>query len=151
MRRKVRCLNLLEKVFWVVFTAIEKPATGLSQLLLEWRGPQKLSFSAWHEWKWTNFFLFRSSPEPSASIANRTLCPWEEKLSESRCPHFFLNWAPRHEGVLGEWRYSCTHSLTSTLDGGEWSVSRAGRFTLRERAPGTNCTRVYPKVSGLSQ
>jgi hypothetical protein len=22
-----------------------------------------------------------------------------------------FNWAPRHEGVLGEWRYSSTHSL----------------------------------------
>jgi len=30
---------------------------------------------------------------------------------------------PRHEGVLGEWRYSSTHSLTSVLDGGEWSAS----------------------------
>jgi len=28
--------------------------------------------------------------------------------------------------------------LTSTLDGGEWSASRPGRFTLRERAPGTH-------------
>jgi cation transport regulator ChaC len=26
-------------------------------------------------------------------------------------------WAPRHEGVLGEWRYSATHSLTSALVG----------------------------------
>jgi len=24
-----------------------------------------------------------------------------------------------HEGVLGEWRYSSTHSLTSALDGGK--------------------------------
>jgi hypothetical protein len=24
-----------------------------------------------------------------------------------------------HEGVLGEWMYSSTHSLTSALDGGE--------------------------------
>jgi hypothetical protein len=24
-----------------------------------------------------------------------------------------LNYAPHHEGVLGEWRYSSTHSLTS--------------------------------------
>jgi hypothetical protein len=29
-----------------------------------------------------------------------------------------LNWAPRHKDVLGEWRYSSTHSLTSALDGG---------------------------------
>jgi hypothetical protein len=27
------------------------------------------------------------------------------------------------------WRYSSTHSLTSALDGGEWSASRPGRFT----------------------
>jgi hypothetical protein len=38
---------------------------------------------------------------------------------------------------MGEWRYSSTHSLTSALDGVEWSVSRSGRFTSRERAPGT--------------
>jgi hypothetical protein len=27
--------------------------------------------------------------------------------------------------------------LTSTLDGGEWSASRPGRFTRREKAPGS--------------
>jgi hypothetical protein len=48
----------------------------------------------------------------------------------------WFNWAPRHEGVLGEWRYSPTHSLTSVLDGGEWSASCPGRFTLWERAFG---------------
>jgi hypothetical protein len=45
--------------------------------------------------------------------------------------------SPLHEGLLGEWRYSSTHSLTSALDGGEWSASRPGHFTPRERAPGT--------------
>jgi hypothetical protein len=30
------------------------------------------------------------------------------------------------------------HSLTSTLDGSEWSASRTGRFTPTERARGTN-------------
>jgi hypothetical protein len=50
----------------------------------------------------------------------------------------FFNWAPRHEGVLEEWRYSSTHSLASALDGGEWSTSRPSRFTARERAPGTH-------------
>jgi hypothetical protein len=40
--------------------------------------------------------------------------------------------------IVGEWRYSSTHSLTSTLDGGDWSASRPGRFTPRERAPGTH-------------
>jgi hypothetical protein len=39
------------------------------------------------------------------------------------------------EGLLGKWRYSSTHSLTSALDGDEWSASRAGRFTPRERDP----------------
>jgi hypothetical protein len=38
----------------------------------------------------------------------------------------------------GEWRYSSMHSLTSALDGGEWSASRPDRFTSRKRAPGTH-------------
>jgi hypothetical protein len=50
----------------------------------------------------------------------------------------FFNWVPRHEGILGEWMYSSTHSLTSALDGCEWSASRPGRFILRERARGTH-------------
>jgi hypothetical protein len=37
-----------------------------------------------------------------------------------------------------EWRYSSSRSLTSALDGGEWSASRPGRCTPRERAPGTH-------------
>jgi hypothetical protein len=34
--------------------------------------------------------------------------------------------------------YSSTHSLTSALDGGEWSASHPDRFTLKERSPGTH-------------
>jgi hypothetical protein len=30
------------------------------------------------------------------------------------------------------------HSLTSALDGGEWSALRPGRFISRERAPNTH-------------
>jgi hypothetical protein len=30
------------------------------------------------------------------------------------------------------------HSLTLALDGGEWSASRSGHFTPRERIPGTH-------------
>jgi hypothetical protein len=56
----------------------------------------------------------------------------------SLCFFYFFNWAPRHEGVLGEWRYSFTHSLILALDGGEWSASCPGCFTPRERAPGTH-------------
>jgi hypothetical protein len=35
--------------------------------------------------------------------------------------------------TYSEWRYSSIHSLTSALDGGEWSASR-----LREKAHGTH-------------
>jgi hypothetical protein len=42
------------------------------------------------------------------------------------------------KAYLAEWRYSSTHSLTSALDGGEWSASCPGRFTPKERAPGTH-------------
>jgi hypothetical protein len=37
-----------------------------------------------------------------------------------------------------EWRYSSTHSLTSALDGGEWSASCPCRCTAKKRAPGTH-------------
>jgi hypothetical protein len=39
---------------------------------------------------------------------------------------------------LWELKYSSVHSLTSALDEGGWSVSRPGRFALREGAPGTH-------------
>jgi hypothetical protein len=58
-----------------------------------------------------------------------------------------LNKAPRQEDVLEEWRYSATHSLTSALDGGEWSASRPGRFTPRERALGTRWIRGFTKYN----
>jgi hypothetical protein len=48
-------------------------------------------------------------------------------------------WVPRHEWVLGEWRYSSTYSLTSAVDRDEWSASLSGRVTPRERAPVTHC------------
>jgi hypothetical protein len=53
-------------------------------------------------------------------------------------PVSFFHRALRNEGVLGEWRYSSTHSFTSALDGGECSASRPGRFTRRERASSTH-------------
>jgi len=45
--------------------------------------------------------------------------------------------APRYEGVLGEWKYRATHSLTSALDEGELT-SRPSCFTPKEKAPGTH-------------
>jgi hypothetical protein len=68
------------------------------------------------------------------SVNGSTSLPPEVKVKLSLC----FNWAPHHEGVLGEWRYSSTHSLTSALEWGEWSASRPSRFTPRERAPGTH-------------
>jgi hypothetical protein len=94
-------------------------------------------------------------PTPQATLTTSAgftiLLHWNKKFSEefkmltsllilkvkvklSLC----FNWAPHHEGVLGEVKYSSTHSLTSALDGGEWSASRPGRFTPKERAPGTH-------------
>jgi hypothetical protein len=49
-----------------------------------------------------------------------------------------FSWAPHHKGILGEWRYSFIHPLTSALDGGECSASRPGRFTPRESVPITH-------------
>jgi hypothetical protein len=49
-----------------------------------------------------------------------------------------FNQAPHHEGVLGEWMYNSSHSLTSAVDGDEWSASLPGRFIPKERAPGTH-------------
>jgi hypothetical protein len=63
-------------------------------------------------------------------------CVWEVKGKV--VPVLLFNSGPRHEGVLGEWSCISTQSLTSTLDGGEWSSSRPGRFTPRERDPSTH-------------
>jgi hypothetical protein len=59
----------------------------------------------------------------------------DNKVKVKLCLCF--NWAPRHGGVLEWWSYSSTHSLTSALDGGKRTDSRPGRFTPKERAPGT--------------
>jgi hypothetical protein len=37
---------------------------------------------------------------------------------------------------MGEWRYNLTHLSISALVGGDWSVSRSGRFILWESALG---------------
>jgi len=60
------------------------------------------------------------------------------KLKTTNGDKLFLcfNWTPRPEGVLGEWRHSFTHYLTSGLDGGEWSALCLGSFSPRERTPG---------------
>jgi hypothetical protein len=57
-----------------------------------------------------------------------------KKVKLSQC----FKWAPCHEGILGEWKYSSIHSLTWVLDGGGWSALRPSCFTPRERAPDTH-------------
>jgi hypothetical protein len=52
-------------------------------------------------------------------VKHRDNCRDKVKVKLSLC----FNYAKRHEGLLGEWRYNSTHSLTSALDGGEWSAS----------------------------
>jgi hypothetical protein len=41
------------------------------------------------------------------------------KVKPKIVPVLFFNRSSRHEGLLGEWRYRSTHSLTSALDGDE--------------------------------
>jgi hypothetical protein len=79
-------------------------------------------------------------------IFKRQSCKVKVKVKLSLC----FNWAPRHEGVLGEWRYSTTHSLTSALDGGEWSASRPGRFTPREKACAQSSTTPWRRMGEWS-
>jgi hypothetical protein len=49
-----------------------------------------------------------------------------------------INQVPRHEDVPGS-RAVAPLFLASTLDGGEWSTSRPGRFIPGETATGTHC------------
>jgi hypothetical protein len=51
-----------------------------------------------------------------------------------------FNWAPPHKGLLGSGGIAPL-TLTPALDGSEWSASRPGRFTPKERAPGTHWIR----------
>jgi hypothetical protein len=81
----------------------------------------------------------KTDREENCIMMNFTACILHRILLRVKLSLCF-NWAPCHEGVLGEWRYSSTHSSTSALDGGEWLASRLGRFTPRERAPGTHWT-----------
>jgi hypothetical protein len=47
--------------------------------------------------------------------------------------------------TYGGVKVSSTHSLTSALDGGEWSALRPGRFTPRKRDPRSP---LYKRVGG---
>jgi hypothetical protein len=60
-------------------------------------------------------------------LLQHNICYIEVKVELSLC----FNWTPCHVGVLGEWRYSSTHS---------WPQKPYAPATLppRERAPGTH-------------
>ena len=49
-----------------------------------------------------------------------------------------------HEASEGEQRFNFTLSLSSALDGGEWSTPRPGRF-----APGKDLDPLYGRLGGL--
>jgi hypothetical protein len=51
--------------------------------------------------------IWRQLYEPEVKVKGKVVCI------------IFVTEAPRHEGILGVWRYSFTHSLTSALDGGK--------------------------------
>jgi hypothetical protein len=58
---------------------------------------------------------------------------WHKKVKLSLC-------LTKHHAMKTFWGNGviAPRNLTSALDGGEWSASRPGRFTPRERAPGTH-------------
>jgi hypothetical protein len=73
-----------------------------------------------------------------AHCSAHRLCYPKHKGYGKVVPVPFFNSAPRQEGVLGERNCSSSHSLTSALDGDEWSASRPGRFTPMEKPPCTH-------------
>jgi hypothetical protein len=76
---------------------------------------------------------FKYSPHGGKKFQIKTVDP--NKKLKSLC-FFQQSTTPRR--LIGEWRYSSTHSLISALDEGERSASRPSRFTPREMAPGTH-------------
>jgi len=76
---------------------------------------------------------------------------WLEDLKGKGKVVPLLNRAPRHEDVLGEWRYSFRHSLTSALDGGEWLATRgiySVKFSINSVFNLSGCTRGVGRRTG---
>jgi hypothetical protein len=77
-----------------------------------------------YRWKYTIHFS-----HPCLWISLDTFCYQRPRRFLSRLVkvklYLCFNWAPRHGGVLGVWRYSSTDSLTSALQvGSDWENSR---------------------------
>jgi hypothetical protein len=83
------------------------------------------------------WYRFTYKPKIANLIVQQiSYCMDSAKVKGKVFPVLQLSTTPwRH---IGEFRYSSTQSLISALDGGEWSASRPGRFTPRERAPRTH-------------
>jgi hypothetical protein len=75
----------------------------------------------------------RYSKTPWLSLYRKTNTTWTatEWLLKVQLSLCFI-WTPRQEGVLGEWRSSSTHSLSSALDG-RWVVTFMPRSLYPQR------------------
>jgi hypothetical protein len=94
---------------------------------------------AYREGFWGNYCLWISLNAVKPNLIGK--CLWFRGNGTSTCEGKVIHalFTERHAmKAYWEWRYCSTHSLTSALDGGEWLASRPGRFTSRERAPGTH-------------
>jgi hypothetical protein len=109
-----------------------KAATQISHFLLSIRCQTEHPQASFH-----NVWMIQFDKSRQALLVN--LLPRE---SSKRWRYIF----PRTSFQLssatwrrtGAWMYISIHSLTSALDGGEWSASRPGRFTPKERATHTH-------------
>jgi hypothetical protein len=114
-----------------LFAATSRPALRLTQIPVNW-----VTRALSPDVKWSGSEADHSPPSRT-EVKNA----WSYT---STLPYDFRAWClVKHRDTftfkgIREWKYSSTHSLTSALDGGEWSVSRPGRFTPTERAPGTH-------------
>jgi hypothetical protein len=102
-----------------------------NRVLRKISGPRRDEDGSWRKLHNDELHNLYSSPNIVRAIKSRRM-RWAghvARMGEGRGVYRVL---------VREWRYSSTHSLTSAIDGGEWSASRAGRFTPREGAPGTH-------------
>jgi hypothetical protein len=106
--------------------------TAVCKHFVSYQGyPNYRWYLIWYAKGWTTLLLFKLC----LNWWKFSLC-WQGKGKDK------LYSSTGHEGPERECRYSSTHSLTSALDEGGWSMPRPGRFTPRKK-PGTLCRRVW--------
>jgi hypothetical protein len=130
-----RRFSSLCMVLWYINRIMHSQLTSIRAILILLYHLRLGSLSTWRFPVTFNLKYLKNGAELHITLllSNSKILIHKGKVKLSLC----FNWAPCHEGLLGEWRYISTHSLTSALDGGEWSASRPGRFTPRERTPST--------------